>query len=205
MSALAQTLISSDRRGFRVSESEFTNWLTGAPLRVIGVFLAAFLAAELLRRFVKRAVSTAAKAPNLLRRGDNAELAIARAEQRAKAVGSLLTSSIVFAVWAVALMIALDQIGIDVAPLIASAGVVGVAIGLGAQTIVKDYLAGIFMVIEDQYGVGDVVSLGDVSGTVEEVRLRVTRIKSDDGTIWYVRNGELTKVGNKSQSSVQAQ
>lgn len=174
-------------------------WFTGAPVRVVAVLVLAVLAQALFTRLVRRAVATAARTPRLLRRGDEPSLAMARADQRARAVGSLLTSTIVAAVWTVAVIVGLGEAGINVAPLIASAGIVGVAIGLGAQTLVRDYLAGIFIVLEDQYGVGDLVHLGDVTGTVEEVRMRVTRLRDESGTIWYVRNGELVRVGNRSQ------
>jgi moderate conductance mechanosensitive channel len=112
-----------------------------------------------------------------------------------------LTSSIVAAVWTVAVIVGLSEVGVNIAPLIASAGIVGVAVGFGAQALVKDYLAGIFIVIEDQYGIGDVVQLGEIIGTVEEVRLRVTRLRDESGVVWYVRNGELVRVANRSQGS----
>ena len=95
---------------------------------------------------------------------------------------------------------ALGEFGFDLGPLIASAGIVGVAIGLGAQTLVRDILSGIFMLIEDQYGVGDSVNVLDVSGVVEKVGLRVTTVRDSQGTLWYLRNGEILKVGNQSKS-----
>jgi small-conductance mechanosensitive channel len=95
---------------------------------------------------------------------------------------------------------ALGEFGFDLGPLIASAGVVGVAIGLGAQTLVRDVLSGIFMLIEDQYGVGDSVDVLEVEGVVEKVGLRVTTVRDGQGTLWYLRNGEILKVGNQSQS-----
>ena len=94
----------------------------------------------------------------------------------------------------------LSEFGLNLGPVVASAGVIGVALGLGAQTIVRDILAGIFMLIEDQYGVGDLVEVLDVKGIVESVGLRITTVRSEDGTLWYLRNGEILKIGNKSQS-----
>ena len=94
----------------------------------------------------------------------------------------------------------LGEFGLNLGPLIASAGVIGVALGLGAQTIVRDVLSGILMLMEDQYGVGDEVDVLDVKGKVERVGLRITSVRSADGTLWYLRNGEILKVGNKSQS-----
>ncbi len=95
----------------------------------------------------------------------------------------------------------LAEVGLDIGPILASAGIVGVALGFGSQTLVKDFLSGIFMIFEDQYGVGDVVDMGDgLTGTVEAVSLRVTRMRDTNGTVWYVRNGELLRVGNMSQN-----
>jgi small-conductance mechanosensitive channel len=93
----------------------------------------------------------------------------------------------------------LSEFGLNLGPLIASAGVIGVALGLGAQTLVRDILSGIFMLVEDQYGVGDQVSVLDVTGVVETVGLRITTVRDSEGTIWYLRNGEILKIGNKSQ------
>src|SRR6185312_12287055 len=95
---------------------------------------------------------------------------------------------------------AVAELGYPIGPLIASAGVVGVALGFGAQSLVKDFLSGIFMIFEDQFGVGDVVDVGEASGTIEAVSLRVTRLRDLDGTVWYVPNGEILRVGNKSQN-----
>ena len=94
----------------------------------------------------------------------------------------------------------LAELGYNIGPIIASAGILGVALGFGAQSLVKDFLSGIFMIFEDQYGVGDVVDLGEASGTVEAVSLRVTRLRDVNGTVWYVRNGEILRVGNMSQN-----
>jgi small-conductance mechanosensitive channel len=93
----------------------------------------------------------------------------------------------------------LSEFGLNLGPLIASAGVIGVALGLGAQTLVRDILSGIFMLVEDQYGVGDQVNVLDVTGVVETVGLRITTVRDSEGTIWYLRNGEILKIGNKSQ------
>jgi small-conductance mechanosensitive channel len=94
----------------------------------------------------------------------------------------------------------LGEFGFNLGPIIASAGVIGVALGLGAQTLVRDILSGIFMLIEDQYGVGDKVDVLDVKGSVEKVGLRITTVRDENGTLWYLRNGEILKVGNLSQS-----
>lgn len=122
-----------------------------------------------------------------------------RREQRAEAIGQLLKSAAQIMVWGTAALLVLTRLGVDVGPLLASAGVVGVALGFGAQTLVKDYLAGIFLIIEDQFGVGDLVDLGVAVGTVEEVTLRVTRLRDLSGVVWYIRNGEIIRVANRSQ------
>ncbi len=122
-----------------------------------------------------------------------------RREQRAQALGQLLNSVMTFTVFGLTILLVLTELGIDITPLLASAGIVGVALGFGAQTLVKDFLSGIFLVIEDQYGPGDVVDLGAAVGTVEEVTLRITRIRDMSGVVWYVRNGEILRVGNRSQ------
>ena len=122
-----------------------------------------------------------------------------RPEQRAHAVGQLLNSVLLVIVWGTAGLIVMTQVGVNIAPIMASAGVVGVALGFGAQTLVKDYLSGFFMIVEDQYGVGDLVDVGEVTGRVEEVQLRITRIRDPSGVVWYVRNGEILRVANQSQ------
>src|SRR6185369_98079 len=98
-----------------------------------------------------------------------------------------------------AIFMILGEVGIDLGPLLAGAGIIGVAIGFGSQSLVKDFLSGIFILVEDQFGVGDTVDLGEAVGVVEVVSLRTTRLRSVDGTVWHVPNGEIRRVGNKSQ------
>jgi len=133
------------------------------------------------------------------RRALNRAVSAERRQQRALAVGSLLKSVTSFLIFGTAVILILAELGINVAPLLASAGIAGVALAFGAQNLIKDFLAGIFMTLEDQYGVGDAVDLGSASGTVTTVGLRTTTIRAGDGTIWYVRNGEVMRVGNSSQ------
>ena len=114
-----------------------------------------------------------------------------RGAQRALAIGSLLKSVRSFLIFGIAAVLILEEFGIDVAPLLASAGIAGVALAFGAQNLIRDFLAGIFMTLEDQYGVGDVVDLGSATGTVITVGLRTTSLRAGDGTIWHVRNGEV--------------
>jgi len=122
-----------------------------------------------------------------------------RYAQRIQTMSSLLINLTSIVVGAVLVLTLLDSLGIPMAPLLASAGVGGVALAFGAQSLIKDFLSGVFMIMEDQYGVGDVVDTGDVQGTVEDVGLRVTKVRDGTGTVWYVRNGEILRLGNQSQ------
>ena len=185
------------------------NWLIGAPLQVVLILAVALAVQFTLGTFIRHAVkrtSERAKRERLenvrkiARTAELSELLLTqRTEQRAAAIGSLLSSIVGISVWGIAALTILPLLGVDIAPLLASAGVIGVALGFGAQTLVKDYLSGIFMIIEDQIGVGDVVDLGSAIGTVEEVALRYTRLRDLSGVVWYVRNGEILRVGNRSQ------
>jgi small conductance mechanosensitive channel len=123
-----------------------------------------------------------------------------RRAQRAKTLGSVLRSVSSVLILGTAAFSILGSIGLNLAPILASASVIGVAVGFGAQNIVKDILAGLFMLLEDQYGVGDVIDVGSAKGTVEAVTLRVTRMRDVNGVVWYVPNGEIKKVGNESQN-----
>ena len=127
-----------------------------------------------------------------------------RRKQRVRALGSILRSIASITIFSIASVVILGDLGINLAPLLASAGVVGVAIGFGAQSMVRDYLAGIFMLVEDQYGVGDVITIGDATGTVENVTLRVTRMRDVSGIVWHIRNGAIEQVGNESQGWARA-
>ena len=120
--------------------------------------------------------------------------------QRAQTMGALLKSIATGILLAVIGTMMLSEIGVNIAPIIASAGIIGLALGFGAQSLVKDFLSGIFMIVEDQFGVGDIIDLGEAIGTVEAVSLRVTRLRDINGTVWYVPNGEILRVGNQSQN-----
>jgi small-conductance mechanosensitive channel len=182
-------------------------WLIGKPLAIIGLILIAVVGRWLLHRLVDRVVRRAEGGvlPSRLVRGGLNRMhtdvsATARRAQRARTMGSLLKSVVSGVVFTVVTIMVVSELGYDVAPIIAGAGILGVALGFGSQTLVKDFLSGIFMIFEDQYGVGDVVDVGEASGTVEAVSLRVTRLRDVDGTVWYVRNGEILRVGNMSQN-----
>jgi len=133
------------------------------------------------------------------RRQTAAPLVSQRRAQRARTIGSVLRSISSAVVLVIALIMILAEFGVALGPILASAGIVGVALGFGAQNLVRDFLSGMFMLLEDQYGVGDVVDLGGASGTVEAVGLRITTVRDVAGTVWYMRNGEILRVGNKSQ------
>ena len=122
-----------------------------------------------------------------------------RRVQRAETIGSLLNSVVGVLVVIITGMYVLQNLDINIAPLLTSVGILGVAIGFGAQQLIRDFLAGIFITIEDQYGIGDVIETSEVVGVVESMGLRITRVRSDDGAIWYLRNGEILRVGNRSQ------
>ena len=121
--------------------------------------------------------------------------------QRAETIRSMLSSVVSVLIFTIAAILVLGELGINLAPIVASAGIVGVALGFGAQNLVKDYLNGICIILEDQYSVGDVVNLGDATGTVEAVGLRTTRLRDAEGVVWYVRNGEILRVANQSQGT----
>lgn len=124
-----------------------------------------------------------------------------RRVQRAETIGSLLNSIVGVLVAVITTMYVLQNLDINIAPLLTSVGILGVAIGFGAQQLIRDFLAGIFITIEDQYGIGDVIETSEVVGVVESMGLRITRVRSEDGAIWYLRNGEILRVGNRSQGN----
>jgi moderate conductance mechanosensitive channel len=127
-----------------------------------------------------------------------------RRQQRAAALGSILSNAASLTIFGIAAVIILGDMGLNLAPLLASTAVLGVALGFGAQNLVQDFLAGIFMLVEDQYGVGDVIDVGGTSGTVEAVSLRITSLRDVNGVVWHVRNGTIPKSGNKSQGWARA-
>jgi moderate conductance mechanosensitive channel len=127
-----------------------------------------------------------------------------RRQQRATALGAILSNAASLTIFGVAAVIVIGDMGLNLAPVLASTAVLGVAIGFGAQNLVQDFLAGIFMLLEDQYGVGDVISVGSTTGTVEGVSLRITRLRDVNGVVWHIRNGTIKKAGNDSQGWARA-
>lgn len=171
-------------------------WFSGAPIRIIAVLTAAWIFRVIGTRAITRALNRLATAD--LKPGPGVAK---RQAERARTTGSVLSSILNAVIWVIAIAMVLGEFGFNLGPVIASAGVIGVAIGLGAQTLVRDILSGIFMLIEDQYGVGDQVNLLDIEGRVEKVGLRITTVRDKKGSLWYVRNGEILVVGNKSQKN----
>jgi moderate conductance mechanosensitive channel len=170
-------------------------------LIVVLAVVARVVLGRLITHLIKRVINGHAKIKNGVNKvvAKAAAPAGVRQEARAETIGSVLRSLATFAILGVALLMILGELGINLAPLIAGAGVLGLAIGFGAQGLVQDFLAGMFMMAEDQYGVGDVVDVGDAVGTVEAVGLRITKIRDLDGGLWYVRNGEIARVCNMNQ------
>ncbi|SOE02303.1 mechanosensitive ion channel family protein [Blastococcus haudaquaticus] len=186
--------------------------LVATPARIVLVVVVAGVARALAHRAIRRLTDRTATGavPTILRplrnrvvQNDPDGQITERRTQRAEAIGSVLRSFASIVILGIAVVLVLGELGINLAPIVASAGVVGVALGFGAQNLIKDFIAGIGIILEDQYGVGDVVDLGEASGTVEAVGLRITRLRDVNGVVWYVRNGEVLRVGNKSQGYAQ--
>ncbi len=189
--------------------------LATTPVRILLIIVMALVVRMLLHRAIRRLVQGASSGtvPAVLRplrdrtKGtllDASPLLSERRRQRSETIGSVLRSIVSAFVLAVAFAMILAELDFNLAPVIASAGIVGVAVGFGAQNLIKDFLNGMFMILEDQYGVGDVIDAGEATGTVEAVGLRTTRLRDVKGTVWHVRNGEIARVGNKSQGWARA-
>ena len=158
------------------------------------------------RVFIGRALHAVAETPGLirlmsLRTASHRERRRegARRERRTKTVASLLNNALTVIVCVVSFLMILDVWGLPVGPLLTSVGIVGVAIGFGFQQIFRDYLAGIFITVEDQFGIGDLIETSEVKGRVRAMSLRITTVEAEDGAIWYLRNGEILRVANHSQ------
>ncbi|HVT71458.1 MAG TPA: mechanosensitive ion channel domain-containing protein, partial [Trebonia sp.] len=181
-------------------DDNWAGWLNNG-LRIVLILVIAIVLRSVVRRTISKLLdrmtrgAEAAAATTLGGLLVNAE----RRKQRSEAIGSVLRSVASFLILGTAALTVLSVLRIDLAPLLASAGVAGVAIGFGARNLVTDFLSGVFMILEDQYGVGDVIDAGVATGTVVEVGLRVTKLRGDGGEIWYVRNGEVKRIGNLSQ------
>jgi len=206
--------------------SELTDFLL-RPVKVFLIFLAAWLINRFVRRLVDRTVERMVESQDAklaaaqheddgeaqselhahfealrrlaVKRADRANEQAERGKQRAQTLGTVLRSISSLVLYSIATFMSLAEFDVNLGPLIASAGIIGIALGFGAQSLVKDFLTGIFMLVEDQYGVGDIVDVGDAAGVVEEVKLRTTKIRDVHGTLWHIPNGEIRRVANKSQ------
>ena len=174
---------------------------------IVLILVAALVVVHVVKRAIGRSLGRIANArvqqrssaPGAVTDSAGEQLA-RRAAQRVDALSAVLGSATAFVIWLVAAFLVLSEVGVDLAPLIAGAGVAGLALGFGAQSLVKDFLSGIFILLEDQFAVGDVVDLGEgEAGIVEDLTLRRTRLRSVNGTVWHVGNGEIVRVGNMSQ------
>lgn len=187
------------------------NGWVAVPFRVLLILALALFGLRLLRRLIVRFtrglgevgadVGANTAAGTLLR---TTPFASARAAQRTETLGSLLGSIAGFAIWTVAVLMIFGELGLELGPLLAGAGIVGVALGFGAQNLVRDFLSGIFMLLEDQYGVGDIIDAGPATGTVEGVSLRTTRLRDLEGNVWHIPNGNIERVANMSQQWARA-
>jgi moderate conductance mechanosensitive channel len=213
--------VTNSQRAAKVAGTFFAGPVSVA-LRIAFVVVLALVIRAVLHRLIKRITERAGSTvlPAFRRRTSagngepredmnaaiQAEHALVdeRRRQRIHALGSILRSAASVTIFFIASMVILGDLGINLAPILASASVAGVAIGFGAQNLVKDYLAGIFMLVEDQYGVGDAISVGNVTGTVEAVTLRTTRLRDVSGIVWHIRNGAVDRVGNESQGWARA-
>lgn len=167
-------------------------------LRIAFVLALALVARTVMHRLISRITHRAADAATA--RADAAyRLLGERRYQRAQALGSLLRNASSVLIFGIAGITIAGYVGLNLAPVLASAGVLGIAIGFGAQSLVRDFLSGIFMLLEDQYGVGDLINTGEATGTVEAVGLRTTRLRDVNGVVWHIRNGTINRIGNQSQ------
>ncbi|HVL06252.1 MAG TPA: mechanosensitive ion channel family protein [Acidimicrobiales bacterium] len=178
------------------------------PVKITFIVLIAWASSRLLKRSIRRftrglgdvradvASAVDRTAGTLLR---TAPVTSTRANQRAETIGALIGSVGTFVVWSIAALMVFGEMGLELGPLLAGAGIVGIALGFGAQNLVRDFLSGIFMLLEDQFGVGDVISVGPATGTVEGVSLRTTRLRDVEGNVWHIPNGTIDHVANKSQ------
>ncbi|MDQ0993167.1 mechanosensitive ion channel family protein [Streptomyces sp. V3I7] len=194
---------------------DHTAALVETPLRIALIVVVLALVRWIAKRAITRVVQHILEPP----RGERAQRrshqgapvlhrdpssAPRRREQRARTIGSVLSSAVTIVLFLLGTAMILDQVGIALGPLLASAGVVGLAIGFGAQSLVADYLSGLLIMLEDQYGVGDTVDLGEAVGEVEHIGLRLTHVRDLNGGLWHIRNGEILRVRNDSQDWARA-
>jgi len=175
------------------------------PLRIAFLVIAAILARLIVHRLINKAVSRAiGHQPRVKFRAaqaliDATTLPAERREQRVAALASLAKSAVTVVIAVFAALMVLAELGFNITTIVAGTSVVALTVAFGVQSIIKDLISGVFMLVEDQLGVGDFVDMEKASGTVEAIGMRVTQLRDDDGTVWFVRNGEVLRVGNYSQ------
>lgn len=182
--------------------ADWTAFLLDKPLKILLIIVIAAVANRIARRTINRLGITMAAATSAETRASELLMSartVERSKQRSETLSSVLKSVASVFIWGVAVLMIVGELGLNLAPLIAGAGIAGIAFGFGAQSLVKDVLSGFFMLLEDQFGVGDVVDVGEASGAVEKVTLRTTTVRDISGTLWHVPNGQILRVGNKSQ------
>jgi len=197
--------------------TEIAAWGVERPLKILFILVAAYIANRILKKAISTVLSRLVQERSLIEDEEKSDALVARvgrrakarlqknreraerSRQRAKTLGGLLTTLATLTTYSLGVLLALGEIGFDLGPLIAGAGIVGFAVGFGAQSAVSDFIAGIFILVEDQYAEGDFVDLGDASGTVERVSLRTTVLRDVNGAVWVVPNGEIRRVCNSSQ------
>lgn len=174
----------------------YADW--GPLIRIVLTILAALFIRAILQFMIKRIVKGVSKSVKKIENG-NSPLAQARLLQRTKTITSVLSNLATWGLVVAVVAVILSESGVSAGAIFAGAGILGAGLGFGAQTLIRDLLSGLFIVFEDQYGVGDTVDLGQASGVVEYVGLRVTQVRDVEGTLWFVRNGEILRVGNQNQ------
>jgi small conductance mechanosensitive channel len=206
--------------------AEALDWIVERPLKVVAILFVAWVLNRIVRRAIGRAETRMVRdREKKLRERQEEEVldgrfatlemkarekaleltqATEQAKQRAKTLGSILRSTATAVIYTIAILMSLGEFDVNLGPLIAGAGIAGIALGFGAQSIVKDFLSGFFMLVEDQYAIGDIIDIGEASGTVEAISLRTTQLRDVNGTLWYVPNGEIHRVANKSQQWARA-
>ena len=187
-----------------MSQVVFPNWLTqfyadwGPAIRIVLTILVALITRAFMQFLIRRIVKGVSKSVRKIEDGGS-PLAQARLLQRTKTIASVLGNLATWGLTLTVLSVVLSEVGVSPGAIIAGAGIIGAGLGFGAQSLVRDLISGLFIVFEDQYGVGDSVDLGQASGVVESVGLRVTQVRDVEGTLWFVRNGEIVRVGNQNQ------
>lgn len=202
-----ETSFSDQARGVGSWFSDHSGAIVTDVVSIVSIFIVALIIRKVTLGFIRRAVDKAAmraetKPGRFLEAG--LLMGAERRLQRTRALGGVLSSVASATIMIIAALMIIDQLHISTGPVLASVGVMSAALGFGARDVVTDLLAGVFMIMEDQYGVGDYIDAGDARGTVEDVGLRITQLRDIDGVVWYVRNGTIKRIGNQSQGYARA-